>query len=159
MSEPRVIRQCAGPGCPTLIDSGGNGRKIYCGPPCNDRAYRARVAERAAELGTRVRANLTILSTPTGDDRTDAQIGRKWGGRASAIDQLKPSARRVLRLLDAAGDAGQTTHDLCQPQAGGIRFSARVAELRDAGLMIAQHRVRNGSHRYWLARESMERAA
>jgi hypothetical protein len=47
--------------------------------------------------------------------------------------RMKPSALAVLNRL-RKGPA--TTHDLCQPDVGGIRFSARIKELRDLGFVI-----------------------
>jgi hypothetical protein len=85
VSAPREIRRCEGPKCPTLIDSGGNGRRKYCGDRCKDRAYRARVAKLAAEQGTHVRASLTILSTPTRGRRSDAQTTRQTVKRAPSL--------------------------------------------------------------------------
>jgi hypothetical protein len=63
---------------------------------------------------------------------------------------LKPSARRVLSALQAAGTAGATTHELGQAHVGGFRFGARVHELRDAGYRIVERRERAGSSRYTL---------
>jgi hypothetical protein len=63
---------------------------------------------------------------------------------------MRPSARRVLRALEAAGGRGATTHDLCQPDVGGIRFGARIKELRDEGYEIRRVEERAGSHRYTL---------
>lgn len=62
---------------------------------------------------------------------------------------LKP-ARRVLDALRAAGSRGATTHELCQPDVGGIRFGSRIGELRDAGYRIAKSYERKGSYRYVL---------
>lgn len=71
---------------------------------------------------------------------------------------LKPSARRVLAALQAAGTRGATTHELCQPHVGGTRFGARINDLRQAGYVIVEHRERRGSSRYTLVAPE-ERAA
>lgn len=63
---------------------------------------------------------------------------------------MRPSARRVLQALEAAGGRGATTRELCQPHTGGIRFSARIKELRDEGYEIRRVEERAGSHRYTL---------
>jgi hypothetical protein len=66
---------------------------------------------------------------------------------------VKPSALRVLDCLRAKGTQGATTHDLCQPEVGGIRFGARLMELRKAGYEITSQRESKGSHRYTLVSE------
>lgn len=66
------------------------------------------------------------------------------------ILKLRPCATRVLRVLKAAGPRGATTRELCQPQVGGVRFGARLYELRAAGLTIDSARERQGSNRYVL---------
>lgn len=63
---------------------------------------------------------------------------------------MKPATRRVLRALQAAGGRGMTTHDLCQPHVGGVRFSARLYEIRAEGYQIKSQRERAGSTRYVL---------
>jgi hypothetical protein len=71
---------------------------------------------------------------------------------------LKPSARRVLSALQAAGTRGATTHELGQAHVGGFRFGARIHELRDADYVIVERRERRGSSRYTLV-EAGEAAA
>jgi len=63
---------------------------------------------------------------------------------------MSPTCRRILAALEHAGPRGLTTAQLCQPEAGGVRFSARVMELREAGYEIDDRCVRKGSWRYWL---------
>lgn len=63
---------------------------------------------------------------------------------------MKPSALRVLNALLDAGDRGANTHELCQPNVGGIRFGGRIHELRDLGYVIEARPERPGSHRYTL---------
>lgn len=63
---------------------------------------------------------------------------------------MKPSTLRVLHALLTAGDHGATTHDLCQPNVGGIRFGGRIHELRELGYVIEARPERPGSHRYTL---------
>lgn len=64
---------------------------------------------------------------------------------------MKKSARqRVFEALALAGQHGCTTGQLCQPGVGGVRFGARVKELRDEGHRITATLVRPGSHRYVL---------
>lgn len=53
--------------------------------------------------------------------------------------RMKPTALAVLNRL-RKGRA--TTHDLCQPEVGGIRFGGRIGELRDLGFII--HKLRLG---------------
>lgn len=65
---------------------------------------------------------------------------------------MKPSAARVLQRL-RRGPA--TTHDLMQPNIGGVRFSARICELRNSGFVIEENRLplpTRGS-RYTLVRD------
>lgn len=57
---------------------------------------------------------------------------------------------RVLYALREAGSIGCTTAFLAQPSVGGVRFSARVKELRDEGYVIHERRLRAGSHLYHL---------
>ena len=67
---------------------------------------------------------------------------------------MKPSCARVLRTLQDAGERGATTAELCQPDVGGVRFAARVHELRHLhGHTIVETRVRQGSSRYVLRSE------
>ena len=61
-----------------------------------------------------------------------------------------PRRELVLRELRRAGRNGATTAQLCHPQVGGVRFSARIEELRKAGFVITQRYERPGSHRYVL---------
>lgn len=71
---------------------------------------------------------------------------------------MKPTTKRVLRALIAAGSAGATTRDLCQPDVGGVRFGGRLHELRGMGLNIETRRERQGSNRYWLRKtEALDR--
>lgn len=63
---------------------------------------------------------------------------------------LKPSAYRVLLALR---DGPRTTAQLCLPSCGGTRFSARIHELRAAGAVIEEKRVRPGSSTYRLLSE------
>lgn len=71
-----------------------------------------------------------------------------------------PTTQRVLQVLQAVGATGATTRELCQPNVGGVRFGARIMELREAGFEITCVRERNGSSRYrLLARVNIERAA
>lgn len=60
-----------------------------------------------------------------------------------------PAARRVLATLVGAGERGATTADLCQPGVGGVRFGARIHELRGLGFRIDATPVRTGSYRYF----------
>ena len=67
---------------------------------------------------------------------------------------MKPTTARVLRTLQDAGERGATTAELCQPDVGGVRFAARVHELRHLhGHTIVETRVRQGSSRYVLRSE------
>lgn len=60
------------------------------------------------------------------------------------------SKQRVLQALKDAGEHGLNTVALCQPEVGGVRFSARIQELRDDGYDIQSTCIRLGSWRYWL---------
>lgn len=71
---------------------------------------------------------------------------------------MKPTAKRVLRALETAGGRGATTHDLCQPDVGGLRFGGRIHELRELGYVIEARPARAGSYRYTL-RDTERRAA
>jgi hypothetical protein len=70
---------------------------------------------------------------------------------------LKPSARRVVRALMAAGGRGATTAELCQPVVGGGRFGARIAEARARGFEIDAIAERTGSYRYYLRSDGRTR--
>lgn len=62
---------------------------------------------------------------------------------------MKSTAKsRVLSALQEAGSLGQTTAALCQPGCGGVRFSARILELRQEGHVIHERRLRSGSWLY-----------
>lgn len=55
------------------------------------------------------------------------------------------------RVLAALQDGPKTTAELCQPEVGGVRFGARLAELRhDEGHNITEERLRAGSSLYTL---------
>lgn len=71
------------------------------------------------------------------------------------LPAMKPATRRVLAALLAAGARGATTHDLCQPDVGGIRVSARVFEIREIGLRVDVQQLRPGSYRYTLQRNAV----
>ncbi|MCW3039450.1 MAG: hypothetical protein JWM31_1355 [Solirubrobacterales bacterium] len=60
-------------------------------------------------------------------------------------------ASAIIAALEAAGERGCTTAELCQPDVGGVRFGGRIDELRKAGYIIRESRIRQGSHRYVLA--------
>lgn len=63
----------------------------------------------------------------------------------------KTTARsRVLWALQKAGVRGCTTADLASPIVGGVRFGARIKELRDEGWTIVATPLRPGSHHYEL---------
>lgn len=72
------------------------------------------------------------------------------------LASLKPSCRRTLYALRAAGGRGATTGELCRPEVGGIRFGARVHELREAGCVIFRVELRPGRYRYWLQTDVFE---
>jgi hypothetical protein len=72
------------------------------------------------------------------------------------LTDLKPSARRTLYALRQAGQKGATTGELCQPDVGGIRFGARVQELRDMGCVVYRVQLRPGRWRYWLTVDAFE---
>lgn len=61
---------------------------------------------------------------------------------------MKPNTRKALRLLKDAGDQGITTGQFLEHGIG--RFSARIAELREAGHHITSRRESNNRHRYFL---------
>ena len=63
---------------------------------------------------------------------------------------LSPCTRRVAQALAAAGGRGCTTAELCQPTVGGVRFGARIYDLREVGFVVREQRMRNGQSRYWL---------
>ena len=51
---------------------------------------------------------------------------------------MKPS---TARLLDALRQGPQTTHSLMQADVGGLRFGARLLELRQAGYEVTEERL------------------
>lgn len=54
------------------------------------------------------------------------------------------------RVLAALRHGPATTAQLCQPDCGGVRFGARIMELRDEGHVILEQRQRPGSSLYTL---------
>lgn len=62
---------------------------------------------------------------------------------------MNDSQRKVLCLLEAAGERGVTTKEMVQLGAGN-RFSARLLELRGQGYAIRVTRERESSFRYTL---------
>lgn len=65
----------------------------------------------------------------------------------------KPTRRDlVLRLLREAGSLGVTTAGFVQAGAG-IRFGARLGELRERGYVIGAERIGEGAWRYTLLGE------
>jgi hypothetical protein len=98
-------RMCKGPRCSKLIDTGGNGRRLYCGEQCKDRAYRERVKAAAAAAGVPVKASLRFFGTPsapgsTGEGRADAQNKRKAAKRRPP--SLRISYPKAVEALTAA---------------------------------------------------------
>jgi hypothetical protein len=65
---------------------------------------------------------------------------------------VKPSSERVLEYLRTHGGRA-TTRELCQPEVGGVRFGARLAEIRAEGAVIDGKRLRPGSYLYTLTRD------
>lgn len=64
---------------------------------------------------------------------------------------MKPSTRRVFDALLAAPNRTLTTHALCQPDLGGVRFGGRLHELKhDHGCVIEGHRIHEGGWAYKL---------
>lgn len=61
----------------------------------------------------------------------------------------KPS--RKQRVLNALRTGPKTTAELCGPDVGGERFGGRLLELRAAGYVITEQRLRQGSHLYTLS--------
>jgi hypothetical protein len=70
--------------------------------------------------------------------------------RAVDLPKMYPATKRVFKALLAVGGLGATTRELCQPDVGGIRLSARVYELRALGFRIDVKEIRPGNYRYWL---------
>lgn len=62
----------------------------------------------------------------------------------------KTARQRVFEALHAAGSRGATTSELAHPSVGGVRFSARIMELREEGHTIHEQYERPGRHRYHL---------
>lgn len=114
------MRRCRG--CPTSLE-GRRPNVVWCSDACRVSSDRAAKAVQ--------NPNTEPLALP-------------------GIPRLKPSARRVLVALRNAGSSGCTTGQLCQPGVGGVRFGARIAELRDAGVKILVSEERVGSYRYKL---------
>lgn len=57
---------------------------------------------------------------------------------------------RKTRILYALRRGPQTTSALCQPDVGGVRFGARLMELRADGYTITEERLGPSSHLYTL---------
>lgn len=83
-------------------------------------------------------------------DRAEVRDMASLVTATTRLERLKPSARRVVRALMAAGGRGATTAELGQPAVGGMRFGARIREARQAGFEIDKRCERPGSYRYWL---------
>jgi hypothetical protein len=66
------------------------------------------------------------------------------------VTAARTARARVLDALETADIRGATTAELCQPSVGGIRFGARLYELREMGYVILTRPVRRGSYRYVL---------
>jgi hypothetical protein len=75
--------------------------------------------------------------------------------RAVDLPSMYPTTKRVLKALLAVGGRGATTRELCQPDVGGIRLSARIFELRELGFRIDVKELRPGSYRYTLRENAM----
>lgn len=109
----------------------------YASPDrCRQRAYDNRRAARAAELGVSARPSLTQLAalparTPTGRQSDAPVVARKPTG-------MKPSARRCLELLRSRERV--TVTDMLAANVG-VRYSARILELRLLGFVIASDPV------------------
>lgn len=68
------------------------------------------------------------------------------------MTRRKPTAGD--RILAALRTGPKVTHELASPAVGGVRFGARLQELREAGHTIREERVRQSQHRYTLVREA-----
>lgn len=117
--------------CMTNPVEGRRSDAIYCSPACNVAASKAR--RRLARLA-----------------------GRETGQRPieQAIAHLRPSARRVLRALEAAPRHQATTDQLGHKLVGGGRFGARIHELRQTlephGVEITVRELIPGQYLYTL---------
>lgn len=129
MATVGAVKRCAC-GCGQPVE-GRRPAARYARPACRSRASKRRVAAVA----------FARAGTPHQDWATDPAV------------RLKPAANRVLNALRGAGQRGLTTAELCQPEVGGCRFGARVHEIRNAGFVVVNRRIRNGSDRYWLTKE------
>ncbi len=114
------MRRCRG--CPASLE-GRRPNVVWCSEKCRIDSWRAAKA----------------VANPFGDP-----------AHLPGLPKLKPSARRVLVALTNAGAQGCTTAQLCQPGTGGVRFSSRILELREAGFTITTTPERPGSSRYRL---------
>jgi hypothetical protein len=85
------------------------------------------------------------------------RVSRLTAIETGAVDlpKMYPTTKRVLKALLAVGGNGATTRELCQPDVGGIRLSARVFELRELGFRIDVKELRPGSYRYTLRESAM----
>ena len=54
---------------------------------------------------------------------------------------MKPSAERVLRVLELHQERGVMATRLCSPLIGGIDFRKRISELRKLGYTITPHAI------------------
>jgi hypothetical protein len=64
---------------------------------------------------------------------------------------VKPSTAKALRVLEEAGDRGLTTGELTRMV--GTRFGARILELRRAGYVISEERIKANQSLYVLERQ------
>lgn len=95
---------------------------------------------------------------PACRDRIDRGLSRArelaqlWDRPDTVMDALKLSRlqRKVLVVLRHAPATGD---ELSQPEVGGRRAAARVAELRDLGFPIDSQPIRRGLWRYTLGSE------
>lgn len=94
-------------------------------------------------------------------DRASKHVLNTYGEpvQLPGVASLKPSARRVLVALRNAGAPGLTTAQLCQPGVGGVRFGARIMELRSVGFTVTAKQERPGSYRYRLTVPNQAKAA
>ena len=58
---------------------------------------------------------------------------------------------RKTRILRELQRGPRTTAELCQPDVGGVRFGARLMELRADGYTITEERLGQSCHLYTLA--------
>jgi hypothetical protein len=93
-------------------------------------------------------AETTVTQPALNFDGTPAPRRQKANPVKAEKDRLNAAALRVLEYLRAHGSA--VNWQLATPEIGGLRFGARLKEIRDDGWDITKETVSGGTVRYTL---------